>query len=534
MCIGKLLPMSVSTLLGGTAYIFSFFCRYYEQTLPVAVLRKESAGYYTVVRQPVYASDSPEGISRMKPLLAMLWLAVLCCTVILCSLNFYGCSEPTLEPDAYPTFYDAMEFDGDHLITDWFDVINECVEQSPGYAAPVAARVYGYAGITIYESMLYGMSESHLSLQGQINGLDNLPRPDTVNRRFHWLLVGNSAMAELLRGLFADAPAAVRRKIDSLEQRAILERRANLQEDDIIERSMNYGKDFGKAMFEYSKNDGGHEAYKNLFPAGYQPPSGAQVWVPTPPAHQTTPMLPQWSKNRPFVLKQDNVLEGRDPGNFPEFSTDKKSAFYTAALEVYTTVKSLRPEQRAVAEYWADERPNTPTSAGHIISIATQLLRSNAYSADFAAEVYARVGIALNDGCIACWDAKYKYNLMRPLSYIQKNIDPAWNKTTVTDPMTTPPTPEYISGHALQATAAFEIMKSMFGNRFVFVDRTHTDIGLSEREYTTIDQPLQEILRAQLYSGTQFRFSIDAGSAMGRNVASTVMNRLMFRRVATQ
>ena len=45
---------------------------------------------------------------------------------------------------------------------------------------------------------------------------------------------------------------------------------------------------------------------------------------------------------------------------------------------------------------------------------------------DVAAEAYARLGIAVHDAFIVCWYAKYTYNLLRPVTYINRVIDPTW------------------------------------------------------------------------------------------------------------
>jgi hypothetical protein len=64
---------------------------------------------------------------------------------------------------------------------------------------------------------------------------------------------------------------------------------------------------------------------------------------------------------------------------------------------------------------------------------------------------YPRLGIALCDAFIACWRVKYEYNLLRPITYIRANIDPTWGDPL---PVTTPPFPEYTSGHSVQSGAA--------------------------------------------------------------------------------
>ncbi len=68
----------------------------------------------------------------------------------------------------------------------------------------------------------------------------------------------------------------------------------------------------------------------------------------------------------------------------------------------------------------------SPTPPGHWISIALQVL--DAEDADLAtrADVLARLGIALADSFVACWHAKFEFDLVRPVTYIRRVIDPAW------------------------------------------------------------------------------------------------------------
>ncbi|MBL7997684.1 MAG: vanadium-dependent haloperoxidase [Candidatus Kapabacteria bacterium] len=440
-----------------------------------------------------------------------------------------SCGDGAIEPDPLPTVYDASGFDGDELVTGWYSVMYSCVGQTPGYTEPVAARAYAYLGITLYESVVNGMPNNR-SLAGQLNGLHSMPVPDTAGKRFHWSLAANAAMAEYLRLTFAGAPAQVVKTIDSLEQKNYSERTALTKEPDMSERSVAYGKQVGAAIFEYAKTDGGHGADLNNFPAQYTPAGGDADWIPTPPDNRKVPMLPDWGKNRPLALPEANVLDGRDPGAFPAFSVDKSSAFYSAANSVYNSVKTLKPEQRSLAQYWSGDATITSTVTAHIFSMMNQYVQTGAYRLDAVAELYAKVGIAMNDGCVSCFAAKYKYPLMRPLSYIQKNIDRTWNANKVTDPVVTPSMPEYVSGHTVQAAAAVELIKEVFPRTFL-IDRTlRRTRSMPEREYATPDAILNEIVLAQKYSGTHYGFSIDAGTAMGKNVAATLKARLQFRK----
>ena len=75
----------------------------------------------------------------------------------------------------------------------------------------------------------------------------------------------------------------------------------------------------------------------------------------------------------------------------------------------------------------------SPTPPGHSIAILTQVLRAEQSKLDLAAEAYAKVGMAVADAFISCWESKYRYNLMRPITYINAQIDPNW-----TSPIPTP------------------------------------------------------------------------------------------------
>src|SRR5690606_4847015 len=170
--------------------------------------------------------------------------------------------------------------------------------------------------------------------------------------------------------------------------------------------------------------------------------SGPGMWVSTPPNYGP-PLQPYWGDNRPFVLPAGDACPVSPPYDYSE---QPDSLFYKDALEVYQTVRDLTPEQMAIARFWADDAGKTSTPPGHWISILNQVLMQEAATLDVAAEAYAKLGMALADSFIVCWHTKFQYNLIRPISYIQAVIDPTWNTPQVTDPVTTPPFPEYTSG----------------------------------------------------------------------------------------
>jgi len=216
---------------------------------------------------------------------------------------------------------------------------------------------------------------------------------------------------------------------------------------------------------------------------------------------------------RPYALKLPSDCHPDPP--LP-YDRSPLSPFYREMREVYDTVNHLTAEQRAAALFWADDPGETATSAGHWISILGQIVDSNACTLDVAIEAYARLGIALGDAVISCWRAKYAYNLARPVTFIRDFVDPEWSPD-----LTTPPSPEYTSEQAVQASAAANVLTEMFGHT-AFVDHTHDNRGLPSRSFTSFYAAATEAGLSGLYAGVHFRTAIDNGITQGTCIGTAV------------
>jgi hypothetical protein len=266
------------------------------------------------------------------------------------------------------------------------------------------------------------------------------------------------------------------------------------------------------AVFDWSKGDGGHEGYLRNFPTDYVPPVGPGLWTPTPPGFLRA-LQPFWGSNRPCVLASGAVPP---PGDHTPYSEAPGSTFFAEAKEVYETVNTLTPEQRTIALYWSDDPGDTPTPPGHSISMTTQVLRDRGVGLDVAAEAYARVGLAVGDAFISCWNAKFRYNLLRPVTYIQDRIDRDW-----TSILTTPPFPEYTSGHSVQSGAWAQVMTDLFG-AVSFTDHAHDSRGFAPRSFGSFFEAAEEAAISRLYGGIHFRPAIELGVQQGIGVGRAV------------
>jgi len=307
-------------------------------------------------------------------------------------------------------------------------------------------------------------------------------------------------------------------------QRAILDLERQFEDQfaatvapEVLQRSVAQGQLVGLAIFDWAQADG----FAHLNNCAYTPPSGTGLWEPTPPGF-AAPLQPCWGQMRPFVLRERS--DECQPSMRPTYSEGVTSQFYFEALEVYRTVKNLTPQQQEIARYWSDDAGKTGTPPGHSIAILTQLSHDRELSLGAAAEAYARLGIALADSFISCWQTKFVTNVPRPIAYIQKVIDPAW-----ISPLTTPPFPEYTSGHSVQSAAGATVLTALFGDDFAFTDHTHDALGYAPRSFKSFFDMADEAAISRLYGGIHFRSAIEVGIDQGKCIGQRVVG-LKFRK----
>jgi hypothetical protein len=386
----------------------------------------------------------------------------------------------------------------------YYELSNRFTKRTSGFTPPVQSRAYAYMGVTLYEALIGGMPRQK-SIAHQLNGIGELPRANAAP--YHWPLVANAALAEVMRGLWGGATNAAAANIADLNA---LEAHFEAQHDvsrGLKKRSVEFGRQVGAAVFETSKDDGGHESYNNSFPA-YTPPVGPGLWVPLTPTARA--LQPYWGTTlSPFALLSAAEC---DPGGPLAYSEDPESEFYREAHEVHTTVKNLTPEQLTIARFWG-----VISGPGHSLTIASQILVQENANLETAAITYARVGIAVADAVIAVWRAKYHYNLLRPITYIRNVIDPGW-----TSPLATPSFPEYVSAHSSQSAAAATSLELLFGDNVPFVDHAGDADGFAPRSFPRIYAAAEEAGISRIYGGIHFPTGNLHGQWQGRCVAAIV------------
>jgi membrane-associated phospholipid phosphatase len=214
-------------------------------------------------------------------------------------------------------------------------------------------------------------------------------------------------------------------------------------------------------------------------------------WQPTPPGYFQQPVDPLAGTWRPWLLASGDQYRPAPP---PPYGSPAWMAELAAVQEA---VARRTPEQEDAAQFWAGG-PGTVTPAGMWIEIARDLLIRDGLGALQAARVLALTSVAMADGFICCWDAKYTYWTARPIT-----VDPSLDVL-----IPTPPFPSYTSGHSTISAAAATVLGYLFPG-----DEAH----LAERA--------DEARHSRLWAGIHYPLDNEMGALGGGMIGRLVVAR---------
>lgn len=407
-----------------------------------------------------------------------------------------------------PRWHDnsASQYSSD-VIDKWITMQLRLMRNSIGIPNVAFSRYYAYSGVAAFLSLAPGTSIN--SFDGKLNGLTHLPRMDK-SKAIYWPACVNASLASMNRDIFTTASGIDKVAIDSLET-ALNNSFLSAKNPVVIASSNAFGKAVANAVFDWSETDG----YKH---AGdpYTPPVGPGLWVPTPPAFAAA-STPYWGNNRPIIA---GSIHNTQPGPAIGYSENPKSLFFQMVKQVYDASQNLTPDQTAMAVFWRDI-PGV-SSPGHWLSILQQVIQQTDSNLDKAAFAYAITGVCLSDACISCWQTKYDYNLVRPITYIRAVM----GYTTWASLLPTPAHPEHSSAHAVLSAATAKAFTALFDNMGTFTDHTYDYMGFAPRTYNSFRAIGIEAGKSRLYGGIHYQPSIEDGLIQGRKVAKNILTEL--------
>ena len=438
-----------------------------------------------------------------------------------------------IEGDSTSALKKVDQYDN-HVLHEWNDLFLRIERHAAGYRPCPTANALGYIGLANYEACVTGMP-AYASLKGYYNNI-NIPNA-LVNQEYHWPTVVNAVNRYMYSRLFPEVSTQLYAEIKVLAEKLDKEFQEEINADILI-RSKNHGEAVATAVWEYMKTDPvTFDKYKDPFEdydweARFEKDGD---WIATNPGPGEG-MFPYWGNGRTLAIKEDLKL-CRPFSTYYEYSENDKSGFYAQAIEVYsqnTPTYSFQAEW--VGEFWSDDLLDlTFSPPTRWIAIANQVYKYEDASLEEAIVANAKVGIALHDAAIGCWNSKYHYNLERPESYIQRVIDPSWepnlDNSLTGEPGISPSFPAYPSGHATFGAASAEALASVFGYSYSMTDNCHknrSEFTGYPRSFTSFHEMANENAWSRVPLGVHFRMDAEEGMRYGTEIGRAV-NRLNWK-----
>lgn len=182
----------------------------------------------------------------------------------------------------------------------------------------------------------------------------------------------------------------------------------------------------------------------------------------------------------------------------PDVPPSPGSAEYEADVKkLKEYAKNRTVEHRRIANFWQDGL-GTYTPPGHWNEFANRFIVKYKLNTLRSARTLAYMNMAIMDGGISCWDAKYYYHYPRPIQTIE-------GFETIAG---TPNFPSFTSGHSVFSAAAAEILA------YVFPQEADLVRGWAE-----------EAAISRVYGGIHWTFDATVGTQQGRNVAQYSIDR---------
>lgn len=255
-------------------------------------------------------------------------------------------------------------------------------------------------------------------------------------------------------------------------------------------------------------------------PDTYRPHTTPGAYVPT-----ALPLWEQYARAKPWVLKSADQFR---PGPPPALSSAEWARDYNEVKNLGGTKSTARtPAQTEAVIFWGNVNFGPAWQAA-----ARELAIKKEMPLADCARLFALLNMSLANAYIVNWDAKYHYNLWRPVTAI-RNGDQDGNDATERDAgwtsfNPTPMHPEYPSQATINATIATLILESVFGpvKAFPFTAGDVRDPNRT-RQFASLADMAEEQKNVRVWGGVHYRFAIRTSEDMGRKVAAYMIENTL-------
>ena len=353
-----------------------------------------------------------------------------------------------------------------------------------------------------------GLAMLHIAMFEAVNAIDRRYAPYKLNlaaeRTTSKEAAAASAAYDILVALYPDQKA----DLDATLAASL----SGIAETEAKSKGIELGKKAAAGIIALRANDSSDKT------ENYRPYTMPGVYVPTAtPIESTSPALTPW------VMGTGSQFR---PGPPPALSSETWTRDLNEIREIGSRNSSKRTaEQTNIGRFWFQTGPRTYNP------IVKQIAMARKMDVVDCARLFALSSIAGVDAFIAVFDAKYTYNLWRPVTAI-RNADLTSNAATPREeswmPLgVTPMHPEYPCAHCIVAAAISAVLQSVAGDEVDAISLTSPTAPGVTRKWTRLQDYSDEVSNARIYAGFHYRFSTEVGKDMGTKIGQlTVATQL--------
>lgn len=276
-----------------------------------------------------------------------------------------------------------------------------------------------------------------------------------------------------------------------------------IQDDKAGNAGLEIGRKAAAAILAARKNDGANRTVNR------EPGTKPGEYRPTPPDF-TPAWFAHWGEVTPFVLQSSAQFRPVPP---PAVNSATAIADMEEVKEIGAEKSATRTtEQSEIARFWYEGSSQGWNRIAREVAISQQLDTWE------NARLFALVNLAMADGFIGGFEAKYYYNYWRPATAIREAGNKAWINY-----LPTPPVPDYPSTHTVLGAAAATVMARFFGTDFVSFSMTSgaPNAGIT-REFWSFSEAARENGSSRVLAGIHFTTAVNAGYQQGTQIGEWV------------
>jgi hypothetical protein len=403
-------------------------------------------------------------------------------------------------------------------------------------ARAATAACLHISGNGLAESRMYAMV--HAAVHDAVNAIERRSRPYAFGASALTSASPDAAVAAAARdvlvsviGVLPESPECRAAGIASVEA-SYAAALATIDDGPAKVDGVATGQAAAAAIIAQRAGDGSDTPLLDFdYPQGTEPGE----WRFTPDFPFPIAFAPGWGQVTPFVLRRSSQFRPRQPY---KVTSAKYAADYNEVRMLggddLATPSARTADQTEIGRFWLESSPLAWNRLARAVSASRGLdLWENA-------RLFGLLNLAMADGYIASWEAKFHYNFWRPITAIRLG-DTDGNPDTSGVPDWTPlqftyPMPDHDSAHAVEGGVAAEILKQVFGTDTVSFTACSTTIAPDlmcgqpnerMRLYTSFSQAADENASSRIYVGIHFRHAVEEGVRHGRKIAAYAVHQFL-------